>query len=127
MAKRGQSKDGSEVQSKKKTKAEQKEDEVQEARTKARKEMMGYLKFMPDKVKASEEDKATAKRALALYQQLPAAKKSAFVDRWRASKDKQMSWLKDFEETLTKEKEAVRTTQKGLYTRPVVLPASMPA
>ncbi len=71
-----------------------------------------------DSKKVDEKDKGEAKRGLEVYECLPPSKKGAFIDRWKASKDnKNMAWLKDFEETLSKEKEFKRKNLSGLYTR----------
>ena len=83
-----------------------------------RKLMLGYLNFTPKSVKASADLKDQCKRGLQVYEALPPNKKGAFIDRWKQTKDsKNMGWVKDFEEELSKEKEVTRNKTCGLYTR----------
>ena len=83
-----------------------------------RKQMMGYLKFTQGSKKANAEHKEQCKRGLQVYDALPPNKKGAFIDRWKATKDsKNLGWVKDFEEELSKEKEVTRNKVCGLFTR----------
>ena len=83
-----------------------------------RKAMLGYLKFTPKSAKADAETKELCKKGLQVYDALPPNKKGAFIDRWKATKDsKNLGWVKDFEEELSKEKEVTRNKICGFYTR----------
>ena len=83
-----------------------------------RKLMLGYLNYTPRSAKASADLKDQCKRGLQVYEALPPNKKGAFIDRWKQTKDsKNMGWVKDFEEELSKEKEVTRNKTCGLYTR----------
>ena len=81
--------------------------------------MLGWLKYTHgDSMKASPELKVQCKQGLEVYEGLPPSKKGAFIERWKATKDsKNMSWVKDFEEEMSKEKDFTRTKVCGFYTR----------
>ena len=90
--------------------------EEQAQLTKDRKDMFGYLKFIG--AKDTPEMQAKKKQALATYNSLVPCKRTAFVQRWAATADRKgLTWVKDYEETTVKEKEAQRTTTTGVYTR----------
>ena len=78
------------------------------------------LIILPKSSKASADLKDQCKRGLQVYEALSDSpkKKGAFIDRWKATKDsKNLGWVKDFEEELSKEKEVTRNKTCGLYTR----------
>jgi hypothetical protein len=85
----------------------------------SRKQMLGYLKYTGrDSKGATEEQRAQADTALKVYEALPPNKKNAFIDRWKSTKDsKNMGWVRDFEETLSKEREVTRSHTQDLLTR----------
>ena len=85
----------------------------------SRKQMLGYLKYTgSDSKGATKEQKEQAQVALKVYEALPPNKKNAFIDRWKSTKDsKNMGWVRDFEETLSKEREVTRSHTQDLLTR----------
>ena len=85
----------------------------------SRKQMLGYLKYTgSDSKGATKEQKEQAQVALKVYEALPPNKKNAFIDRWKSTKDsKNMGWVRDFEETLSKQREVTRSHTQDLLTR----------
>ena len=80
--------------------------------------MLGWMKYThADSQKASSELKLQCKQGLEVYEGLPPSKKGAFIERWKATKDsRNMSWVRDFEEEMSKEKDFTRTRVCGTYT-----------
>ena len=85
-------------------KQEKKKDAPENKLQQSRKQMLGYLKYTgSDSKGATKEQKEQAQVALKVYEALPPNKKNAFIDRWKSTKDsKNMGWVRDFEETLSK-------------------------
>jgi hypothetical protein len=100
-------------------KQEKKKDAPADKLQQSRKQMLGYLKYTGrDSKGATEEQRAQADTALKVYEALPPNKKNAFIDRWKSTKDsKNMGWVRDFEETLSKEREVTRSHTQDLLTR----------
>ena len=85
--------------------------------------MIGYLKYQIIASKNTDEEKASAHKAMTIYNELPINKKGSFVKMFNETKDKKnLTWTKDFDETLEKSKNAVREKKIGLYTRHVASP-----
>ena len=85
---------------------------------KDRKAMLGYLKYAPNLVNATAKHKDECQKGLEVYSKLPQSKKGAFIERWKRTKDsKQLGWMRDFEEEMSKEREFTRGKLEGLYTR----------
>ena len=99
-------------------KQEKKKDAPADKLQQSRKQMLGYLKYTPESSKATPEQKKQCVDALKIYEALPPNKKNAFIDRWKSTKDsKNMGWVRDFEETLSKEREVTRSHTQDLLTR----------
>ena len=84
--------------------------------------MLGWMKYTAEKSSKSKDQleqlPRQAKRGLEIYEGLPPSKKGAFIERWKETKSsKNLDWLKDFEECLTKKKASEREKECGLFTR----------
>lgn len=95
-----------------------------EIEKKIRKDMLGWMKYVPapsgnpDKAAEEAEEAQTRAQAAAVYQALDAAGKSSFIARWNSSSDKKKGqWLRDFTEGLEKTKVFLREKKTDMLTR----------
>ena len=89
------------------------------------KDMLGWMNYQAKEAKNADPLlKAQCAGALDVYKNLPktGSAKSDFVSRWKATKgQKNMSWCKDFEETVKKERNLEIMKESGVFTRPALL------
>ena len=102
----------------KRAKADKQAEAPESDLTKAdRTRMLGWLKYQQQAAKTTAEQKEYAKSGLACYENLDKNRKSAFVTRWKATKDKKNAdWVKDFEKEMNRTREFTREKKTGLMT-----------
>ena len=109
---------------------EQEKDEKKERqeRHKAQKDLHGWMKYRAQQsatetlTEEQKNDNAARAKASEIYESLPAAKRSEFVNRWKATTNKKNDkWMKDFEEEMSKARQFDQTNTSGVLTRLAIL------